>query len=159
MAAESTLVYKSQHSRDKLEEYIGDYNAVYGTAFSTKDGQQFSNYFKDISKRLKEREKEGHPEKERLDILLVVNMFLTGFDAKMLNTLYVDKNLRHHGLIQAFSRTNRIINEKKSHGNVCCFRNLKKATDDAIVLFSNKIKFPLSAIALSSVSVNVLFMI
>ena len=86
--------------------------------------------------RLKEREKEGYPDQNRLDILLVVGMFLTGFDAKKVNTLYVDKNLRYHGLIQAFSRTNRILNEQKSHGNILCFRNLKKATDEAIVLFS-----------------------
>ena len=73
-----------------------------------------------------------------IDILIVVNMFLTGFDSKPLNTLYVDKNLKHHGLIQAFSRTNRILNKNKSHGNIVSFRNLKKATDDAIALFSNK---------------------
>jgi type I restriction enzyme R subunit len=117
---------------------IADYNALYGTSFSTKDGQSFANYATDISKRLKEREKDSFQEKDRLDILLVVNMFLTGFDAKKVNTLYVDKNLKYHGLIQAFSRTNRIINETKSHGNILCFRNLKKATDDAIALFSNK---------------------
>lgn len=138
IAAEPEVIYKSSHSRDKLEEFIGDYNKMYNTSFSTRDSQQFENYFKDISKRLKEREKEGYPEKNRLDILLVVGMFLTGFDAKKVNTLYVDKNLKHHGLIQAFSRTNRILNEQKSHGNILCFRNLKKATDDAIALFSNK---------------------
>ena len=137
-AAEPQTQYSLSHSRDKLEEFIGDYNRMYNTSFSTKDSQQFENYFKDISKRLKEREKEGQPDKERLDILLVVNMFLTGFDAKKVNTLYVDKNLKQHGLIQAFSRTNRILNEQKSHGNILCFRNLKKATDDAIALFSNK---------------------
>jgi len=128
----------NKHTREKLDGYIADYNAMYGTSFSTKDSQQFENYFKDISKRLKEREKDGFKEKDRLDILLVVNMFLTGFDAKKLNTLYVDKNLHHHGLIQAFSRTNRVINEQKSHGNILCFRNLKENTDDAIALFSNK---------------------
>jgi len=139
-AAEPETAYatNSSHSRDKLEECIGDYNRMYNTSFSTKDSKQFENYFKDISKRLKEREKEGYPEKDRLDILLVVGMFLTGFDAKKVNTLYVDKNLRHHGLIQAFSRTNRILNEQKSHGNILCFRNLKQATDEAIALFSNK---------------------
>jgi type I restriction enzyme R subunit len=137
-AAEPAAEYISSHSRDKLEEFIRDYNKMYNTSFSTKDGHQFENYFKDISKRLKEREKEGYPDKNRLDILLVVGMFLTGFDAKKVNTLYVDKNLKHHGLIQAFSRTNRILNEQKSHGNILCFRNLKKATDDAIALFSNK---------------------
>ena len=130
---------KSSHTRDKLEEYIGDYNQLYGTAFSTKDSQQFENYFKDISKRLKEREKKTfNDEKDRLDLVLVVNMLLTGFDAKKVNTLYVDKNLKHHGLIQAFSRTNRIFGEEKSQGNILCFRNLKEATDKAITLFSNK---------------------
>ncbi|MCH9741796.1 MAG: type I restriction endonuclease subunit R [Proteobacteria bacterium] len=119
----------NQHSRDKLESYIGDYNATFGTNFTTKDSQSFYNYYNDISKRVKQGE---------VDILLVVNMFLTGFDSKTLNTLYVDKNLKYHGLIQAFSRTNRILNEQKSQGNIVCFRNLKQATDDAIALFSNK---------------------
>lgn len=139
LAAEPQALYKSSHSRDKLEAYIGDYNKMYNTSFSTKDSQQFENYFKDISKRLKEREKESfNDEKDRLDIVIVVNMMLTGFDAKKVNTLYVDKNLKHHGLIQAFSRTNRILGEQKSQGNILCFRNLKKATDEAITLFSNK---------------------
>ena len=129
----------SSHSRAKLDKFIGHYNAMYNTSFSTKDSQSFENYFKDISKRLKEREKRSfNDEKDRLDLVIVVNMMLTGFDAKKLNTLYVDKNLRHHGLIQAFSRTNRTLGEKKSQGNILCFRNLKKATDDAIALFSNK---------------------
>lgn len=128
----------NQHSRDKLEEYIGDYNALFGTKYTTKDSQSFYNYYKDIAKRLKEREKEGFLDQDRVDILLVVNMFLTGFDAKKLNTLYVDKNLRYHGLLQAYSRTNRILNEQKSQGNIVCFRNLKAATDEAITLFSNK---------------------
>lgn len=128
----------NQHSRDKLEAYIADYNAQYGTKHSTRDSQSFYNYYKDIAKRLKEREKEGFDDKDRVDILLVVNMFLTGFDAKKVNTLYVDKNLRYHGLLQAFSRTNRILNEQKSQGNIVCFRNLKAATDEAITLFSNK---------------------
>ena len=118
----------NQHSRDKLESYIGDYNAMFGTKFSTRDSQSFYNYYNDISKKVKNKE---------IDILLVVNMFLTGFDSPMLNTLYVDKNLKYHGLVQAFSRTNRILNEKKSQGNIVCFRNLKKNTDDAIALFSN----------------------
>ncbi len=117
------------HSRDRLESYIGDYNATFGTNFSTKDSQSFYTYYNDIAKRVKEAQ---------IDILLVVNMFLTGFDSKTLNTLYVDKNLKYHGLIQAFSRTNRILNEQKSQGNIVCFRNLKQATDDAIALFSNK---------------------
>ncbi len=125
------------HSREKLDQFIADYNAMYETRFSTKDSQSFYNYYKDISKRVKDREKKSFLDKNRVDILLVVNMYLTGFDAKKVNTLYVDKNLRHHGLIQAFSRTNRILNEVKSHGNIVCFRNLKKATDDAIALFSN----------------------
>ncbi|HZF70937.1 type I restriction endonuclease subunit R [Sulfuricurvum sp.] len=119
----------NKHSRDKLEEYISHYNTMFGTNFTTKDSQSFYNYYNDISNRVKQQE---------IDILLVVNMFLTGFDSKTLNTLYVDKNLKYHGLIQAFSRTNRILNEQKSQGNILCFRNLKKATDDAIALFSNK---------------------
>lgn len=139
MAADPKVAYRASHSRDKLEEYIGDYNKLYGTSFSTKDGQAFENYFKDISKRLKEREKENfNDEKDRLDLVLVVNMMLTGFDAKKVNTLYVDKNLKHHGLIQAYSRTNRTLGEQKSQGNIMVFRNLKKATDEAITLFSNK---------------------
>lgn len=119
----------NKHSRDKLESYIGDYNAMFGTKFTTRDSQSYYNYYNDISKKVKNRE---------VDILLVVNMFLTGFDSPTLNTLYVDKNLKYHGLVQAFSRTNRILNEKKSQGNIVCFRNLKKNTDDAIALFSNK---------------------
>jgi len=138
MAAEPMAEYGTSHTREKLEEFIMDYNTMYNTAFSTRDSQQYENYFKDISKRIKEREKVSFNEKDRVDILLVVNMFLTGFDAKMVNTLYADKNLRYHGLVQAFSRTNRIINEQKSHGNILCFRNLKDATDEAIALFSNK---------------------
>lgn len=118
-----------QHKRDKLESYIGDYNAMFGSNFSTKDSQSFYNYYNDISKKVKER---------KIDILLVVNMFLTGFDSPPLNTLYVDKNLQYHGLIQAYSRTNRILNEQKSQGEIVVFRNLKKATDEAITLFSNK---------------------
>jgi type I restriction enzyme, R subunit len=138
-AAESESNYSSSHSRNKLDSYIADYNAMYGTNFSTKDSQQFENYFKNISQRLKEREKENfNNEKDRLDIVIVVNMMLTGFDAKKVNTLYVDKNLKQHGLIQAYSRTNRILGEQKSQGNILAFRNLKKATDDAIMLFSNK---------------------
>ncbi|MFN8809568.1 MAG: type I restriction endonuclease subunit R, partial [Cyclobacteriaceae bacterium] len=139
MAAEAKENYKSKHSREKLNEFIRYYNSLYGTAFSTDDDKLFEGYFKDISKRLKEREKETfNDEKDRLDILLVVNMFLTGFDAKKVNTLYVDKNLRHHGLIQSYSRTNRIMGEKKSQGNILAVRNLKDATDKAITLFSNK---------------------
>ena len=137
--AEPKERYQSSHTRDKLEKYIGDYNKMYGTSFSTKDSQQFENYFKNISQRLKDREKQNfNQEKDRLDIVIVVNMMLTGFDAKKVNTLYVDKNLKQHGLIQAYSRTNRILGEQKSQGNILAFRNLKKATDDAITLFSNK---------------------
>ena len=117
------------HSRDKLEEFIKHYNIMFGTKFSTKDSETFYNYYNDISKKVKERQ---------IDILLVVNMFLTGFDSPTLNTMYVDKNLKYHGLIQAYSRTNRILNEQKSQGNIVVFRNLKNATDEAITLFSNK---------------------
>jgi type I restriction enzyme R subunit len=124
-----TLSALSSHSRDKLEEFIGDYNEIFGTKFTTKDSQSFYNYYNDIARRVKNKE---------VDILLVVNMFLTGFDSPNLNTLYVDKNLRYHGLIQAYSRTNRILSELKSQGNIVSFRNLKAATDEAITLFSNK---------------------
>ena len=119
------------HSRDKLEAYINDYNHLFDekTSFTTKDSQSFYNYYRDISKQVKAK---------KVDILLVVNMFLTGFDSKPLNTLYVDKNLKHHGLLQAFSRTNRIFGDVKSQGNIVCFRNLKAATDEAITLFANK---------------------
>ncbi len=139
MAAEPSTKYQSSHSRDKLDSYIVDYNKMYGTSFTTKDSKQFENYFKNISQRLKDREKESfNYEKDGLDLVIVVNMMLTGFDAKKVNTLYVDKNLKQHGLIQAYSRTNRILGEQKSQGNILAFRNLKKATDDAITLFSNK---------------------
>ena len=117
------------HSREKLDEYIDQYNKMFETKFSTKDSESFYNYYNDISKKVKER---------KIDILLVVNMYLTGFDSPPLNTLYVDKNLKYHGLIQAYSRTNRILNEQKSQGNIVVFRNLKNATDEAITLFSNK---------------------
>jgi len=119
----------NKHTRDKLDEFIADYNKQFSTKQSAKDGNAFLNYKKDISKRVKNRQ---------IDILLVVNMFLTGFDSKSLNTLYVDKNLNYHGLIQAYSRTNRILNEKKSQGNILAFRNLKENTDEAIKLFSDK---------------------
>lgn len=117
------------HTREKLDGFIRDYNGMFGTNFSTRDTQSFYNYYQDIAKKVKER---------KVDILLVVNMFLTGFDSKTLNTMYVDKNLKFHGLIQAYSRTNRILNEVKSQGNIVVFRNLKKATDKAVALFSNK---------------------
>ncbi|PZV13544.1 MAG: deoxyribonuclease HsdR [Pseudanabaena sp.] len=119
----------NQNNRDKLDQFITDYNKLFNTKQSANDSQAFYNYSQDISKRVRQGE---------IDILLVVNMFLTGFDSPKLNTLYVDKNLKFHGLVQAFSRTNRILNDKKSQGNIVCFRNLKNATDDAIALFSNK---------------------
>ncbi|WP_303925663.1 type I restriction endonuclease subunit R [Draconibacterium sediminis] len=126
--AEPHPKYHNQHTRDCLEEFIGDYNREFSTNYTTKDSQSFYNYYNDVAKRVKHKQ---------IDVLLVVNMFLTGFDSKTLNTLYVDKNLRYHGLIQAYSRTNRILNELKSQGNIVCFRNLKGATDEAISLFSN----------------------
>lgn len=117
-----------KHPREYLDDFISHYNYQFGTNYSTKDSKLFYQYYKDVASRVK---------KKKIDILLVVNMFLTGFDSKTLNTLYVDKNLKYHGLIQAYSRTNRIKGELKSQGNIVCFRNLKKATDDAITLFSN----------------------
>ena len=130
VAEEPKVLYGLQkHSREKLDEYIEHYNKMFETRFSTKDSESFYNYYKDISKKVKER---------KIDILLVVNMYLTGFDSPPLNTMYVDKNLKYHGLIQAYSRTNRILNEQKSQGNIVVFRNLKNATDEAITLFSNK---------------------
>ncbi|HEV8506001.1 MAG TPA: type I restriction endonuclease subunit R [Chitinophagaceae bacterium] len=126
------------HSREKLDEYIDDYNQLYDTKYSTKDSENFYNYYNDISKKLKDRERQPENVSHRIDLLLVVNMFLTGFDAKKVNTLFVDKNLKYHGLIQAYSRTNRILNETKSQGNIVVFRNLKDRTDEAITLFSNK---------------------
>jgi type I restriction enzyme R subunit len=129
LVADTDAPYASYHSRDKLEKYIEEYNRDYTTNFTTRDSESFYKYYNDISDKVR---------KKKIDILFVVNMFLTGFDSKSLNTLYVDKNLRYHGLIQAYSRTNRIYGQKKSQGNVVVFRNLKKATDDAIALFSNK---------------------
>lgn len=117
---------QNKHSREKLDEFIRDFNAMFTTNHSTKE---FYSYYKDIGKRVKRSE---------LDILLVVNMFLTGFDSKPLNTIYVDKNLKFHGLLQAYSRTNRIYGSKKSQGNVVCFRDLKENTDKALELFANK---------------------
>ncbi len=128
----------NRHSREKLESFVADYNAMYQTQHSVKDSTAFYTYYKDIAKRMKERDRADFNEKDRADILLVVNMYLTGFDAKKLNTLYVDKNLKYHGLIQAYSRTNRTLGELKSQGNIVCFRNLKSNTDTAIALFSDK---------------------
>ncbi|MCF8277918.1 MAG: type I restriction endonuclease subunit R [Flavobacteriales bacterium] len=138
MAREAAGEYVSTHSRDKLFAFVDDYNAMFGVKLDMKSDTGYERYFQDLSQRMKNREKANFPDSDRLDILLVVNMFLTGFDAKKLNTLYVDKNLKHHGLIQAYSRTNRILNEQKSQGNILCYRNLKSATDEAIALFSNK---------------------
>ena len=117
-----------QNSRDFLDAAIADYNGMFHTNYST-DGDKFQNYYKDVSLRMKNKE---------LDLLIVVNMFLTGFDATTLNTLWVDKNLKMHGLIQAYSRTNRILNSIKVFGNIVCFCNLQKRTDDAISLFGDK---------------------
>lgn len=117
-----------QGSRDFLDAAIKDYNALFGTSYDTS-ADKFQNYYKDLSQRLKKRE---------LDIVIVVNMFLTGFDATTLNTLWADKNLKAHGLIQAYSRTNRILNSVKTYGNIVSFRNLEQETNDALALFGNK---------------------
>ena len=117
-----------QGSRDFLDAAIADYNTLFGTSFDTS-ADKFQNYYKDLSQRLKKRE---------LDLAIVVNMFLTGFDATTLNTLWADKNLRAHGLIQAYSRTNRILNSVKTYGSIVSFRNLEQETNDALALFGNK---------------------
>ncbi len=117
-----------QTSRNFLDSAIADYNATFHTNFDTS-ADKFQNYYKDLSQRTKKRE---------VDLLIVVNMFLTGFDATTLNTLWVDKNLKQHGLIQAFSRTNRILNSVKTFGNIVCFRDLQQETDAAIALFGDK---------------------
>lgn len=115
-----------KHSREFLESCIKDYNKLYGTNYST---DRFYDYYRDLQKRIKEKQ---------VDLVLVVNMFLTGFDSPRLNTLFVDKNLRYHGLIQAYSRTNRLLNSDKPHGNIVSFRNLKVATDKALALFGDE---------------------
>ncbi len=117
-----------QPSRDFLDGAIKDYNQMFSTNYDTSS-DKFQNYYKDLSLRMKNHQ---------VDLLIVVNMFLTGFDATTLNTLFVDKNLKQHGLIQAYSRTNRILNSVKTFGNIVCFRNLQQATDDAIALFGDK---------------------
>ncbi len=117
------------HRRELLENYVQDFNDLFGEKQNIKDTEGFYNYYNAVAKKSKQNE---------TDILLVANMFLTGFDSKFLNTLYVDKNLQYHGLIQAFSRTNRILDKNKTQGNIVCFRNLKDKTDEAIALFSNK---------------------
>lgn len=117
-----------QSSREFLDFAIGEYNKKFKTNFSS-EGNGFQDYYKDLSDKVKNRE---------VDLLIVVNMFLTGFDATTLNTLWVDKNLKQHGLIQAFSRTNRILNSVKTYGNIVCFRDLQEETNDAIALFGDK---------------------
>lgn len=117
-----------QSSRDFLDAAIRDYNRFFGTTYDSS-GEKFQNYYKDVSLRMKNRE---------IDLLIVVNMFLTGFDATTLNTLWVDKNLKMHGLLQAYSRTNRILNSVKTFGNIVCFRNLEKRTNESIALFGDK---------------------
>lgn len=129
IAAESETPYLAKYKREELDDFIEDYNKMFQRNYSTKDSALFYQYYNDIADKVKNKQ---------IDILLVVNMFLTGFDSKTLNTLYVDKNLQYHGLIQAYSRTNRILDEVKSHGNIVCYRNLKEATDKAIELFANK---------------------
>lgn len=116
--------FEEKHSRQLLDEYIDDYNEMFGTNF---DSETYGEYHRDVCKRMKSRE---------IDLLLVINMFLTGFDSKLLNTLYVDKNLEYHNLLQAFSRTNRIYNDRKSHGNIVCYRPMQNEVDEAIRLFS-----------------------
>lgn len=111
-----------------MDAAIADYNQMYSTKFST-DGEGFQGYYKDLSERMKTRQ---------IDLVIVVNMFLTGFDATTLNTLWVDKDLKMHGLIQAFSRTNRILNAVKAYGNIVCFRNLEDRVNEAISLFGDK---------------------
>lgn len=123
---ETNLLDKS--SREFLDFAIDEYNKKFKTNFSS-EGNGFQDYYKDLSDKVKHRE---------IDLLIVVNMFLTGFDATTLNTLWVDKNLKQHGLIQAYSRTNRILNSVKNYGNIVCFRNLQEATNDAIALFGDK---------------------
>ncbi|MHA6727587.1 type I restriction endonuclease subunit R [Chryseobacterium sp. A301] len=130
MAAEPQVAYGYKpHRRELLENYVQDFNDLFGEKQNIKDTESFYNYYNAVAKKSKQNE---------TDILLVANMFLTGFDSKYLNTLYVDKNLQYHGLIQAFSRTNRILDKNKTQGNIVCFRNLKDKTDEAIALFSNK---------------------
>lgn len=133
MAAEPQSEYANlkPHRRELLEHYVKDFNEMFDTSEDIRDNEGFYNYYNAVAKKSK------HPKAET-DILLVANMFLTGFDSKNLNTLYVDKNLKYHGLIQAFSRTNRTLDKNKTQGNIVCFRNLKNKTDEAITLFSNK---------------------
>lgn len=135
MVADPELEYNGRlvetattHTREKLDIIVADYNRTFKTNYDLNKANGYNAYFSDITKKMK---------KKKIDILIVVNMLLTGFDSFLTNTIYVDKNLRYHGLVQAFSRTNRIYNEKKKYGNVVSFRNLKRRTDQAITLFSN----------------------
>lgn len=115
-------------AKEFLDKVITDYNIHFKTNFST-NGNEFQNYYKDLSLKVKDKQ---------VDLLIVVGMFLTSFDAPTLNTLFIDKNLRYHGLIQAFSRTNRILNKVKTFGNIVCFRDLEKATQDTIKTFGDE---------------------
>lgn len=124
---EENFTFAAEGTGSRMVGFLEDYNTMFGTNFST-DGDSFDNYYKDVSRRMKVRE---------LDLLIVVNMFLTGFDSKTVNTLWVDKNLKMHGLVQAYSRTNRILNSLKLSGNVVCFRDLEQATKDAFTLFGD----------------------
>lgn len=125
-----SFVSESTGEADELQAFMDDYNNMYGTSFTTEN---FRAYYDDINLRMKKKKADMKP----LDLCLVVGMFLTGFDSKKLNTLYVDKNMEYHGLLQAFSRTNRVLNEKKRFGKVVCFRDLKSKVDESIKLFSN----------------------
>lgn len=130
MAAEPQAEYGYKpHRRELLGNYVQDFNDLFGEKQNIKDTEGFYNYYNAVAKKSKQNE---------TDIPFVANMFLTGFDSKFLNTLYVDKNLQYHGLIKAFSRTNRILDKNKTQGNIVCFRNLKDKKDEAIALFSNK---------------------
>jgi type I restriction enzyme R subunit len=120
---------KNIHPREKIDEFVKDYNEMFGENFNLNKHGGYNAYYIDVSKKVKEM---------KIDILLVVNMFLTGFDSKRLNTLYIDKNLNYHGLIQAYSRTNRILNDKKRYGNIVNFRNIYDKTNEAIRLFSDE---------------------
>lgn len=124
---EENFTFATEGTGSRMDGYLEDYNTMFGTNFST-DGDSFDNYYKDVSRKMKMRE---------LDLLIVVNMFLTGFDSKTVNTLWVDKNLKMHGLVQAYSRTNRILNSLKPSGNIVCFRDLEQATKDAFTLFGD----------------------
>ena len=124
---EENFAFATEGTGSRMDGFLEDYNTMFGTNFST-DGDSFDNYYKDVSRKMKMRE---------LDLLIVVNMFLTGFDSKTVNTLWVDKNLKMHGLVQAYSRTNRILNSLKPSGNIVCFRDLEQATKDAFTLFGD----------------------